>query len=383
MHDDGELVLLVDGQRLSGWQEIRVSRGIERIPSDFDISLTERFPGEMEAAIIRAGTPCQVMIGGDLVVTGYIDRYAPEISPTAHSIRVVGRGKCQDLVDCSAYLRGVNNQVMQATTRELAEKLAALFGISVTARDGDGAVVPQFNVILTETSWDIIERAARHSAMLAYEGADGNLILSRAGTDRMASGFQQGGNVERAQATFSVDQRFSLYEVVWQPLEVLGDVSRAAGAGDAANIRAQVADITVGADKPGTGRRFRPKVLVSDQDQFGQDIAERRALWERNRRNGRGRQVFVVVDSWRDAAGRLWEPNARAPVDLPALKVSDVEWVIADVTYLRGENGTRAELLLMPAEAFDPEPIVLQPFDAQVLNSLTPAAPANPTGAPP
>jgi prophage tail gpP-like protein len=382
MQDDGDLVLLVDGQRLSGWQEIRVSRGIERIPSDFDISLTERYPGEMEAAILRAGSPCQVLIGDDLVVTGYIDRYSPEIGPRAHSIRVVGRGKCQDLVDCSAYLRGVNNQVLQATTRELASRLAALFGITVTARDGDGLVVPQFNVILTETSWDIIERAARHSALLAYEGADGNLILSRAGTDRMASGFVQGGNVERAQATFSVDQRFSLYEVVWQPLEVLGDVSRAAGAGDAANIRAQVADITVGADKPGTGRRFRPKVLVSDQDQFGQDIAERRALWERNRRNGRGRQAFVVVDSWRDAAGRLWEPNARAPVEIPAIKVADVEWVIADVTYLRGENGTRAELLLMPAEAFDPEPIVLQSFDAQVLNSMTPAAP-NPTGTPP
>ncbi|MFZ6765018.1 phage baseplate assembly protein [Pseudoroseomonas sp. WGS1072] len=68
-------MLLVDGQRLSGWQEIRVSRGIERILSDFDISLTERYPDEMDAAILRAGTLCQVLIGGDVVVTGYIDRY--------------------------------------------------------------------------------------------------------------------------------------------------------------------------------------------------------------------------------------------------------------------------------------------------------------------
>jgi prophage tail gpP-like protein len=378
MPDDGALVLVVDGQRLSGWQEIRVSRGIERIPSEFDILMTERYPGELEAAVLRAGSPCQVLIGGDLVVTGFIDRYSPEIAPNTHSIRVVGRGKCQDLVDCSAYLRGVNNQVMQASTLALVTQLCALFGITVTARDGEGLVVPQFNVILTETCWDIIERVTKHSAMLAYEGADGNLILSRAGTDRMASGFVQGQNVERGNANSGFDQRYSLYEVVWMATEVLSDISRASGSGDTANIRVQVADITVGADTPGTGRRFRPKVMVSDQMQFGQDIAEQRARWERNRRNGRARQVFVVTDSWRDAAGRLWEPNAKAPLDLPALKVSDVEWVISDVTYLRGENGTRAELVLMPTEAFEPEPIVLQPFDAQVMNSLAPVAPASP-----
>jgi prophage tail gpP-like protein len=370
MPDDGELTLVSEGQRLSGWQEIRVSRGIERCPSDFDIQFTARFPGEAEAAEIRAGAPCQVLIGGDVVVTGYIDRYAPEISPSSHVIRAVGRGKCQDLVDCSAYLRGAHNQVLQSSTRALVAQLCGLFDIAVTARDGDGLAVPQFNVILTETCWDIIERAARHSAMLAYEGADGNLVLSRAGTDRMASGLALPGNVERAQATFSVDQRYSLYEVIWSPTDLLVDISHAAGGAETVNTRVQVADVTVGADKPGTGRRFRPKVLVSDQMQFGQDIAEQRALWERNRRNGRGRMLVVTVDSWRDAAGRLWEPNARVPLDLPQLKISDVEWVIADVTYLRGAEGTRAELVLMPAEAFEPEPIVLQPFDAQVLADM-------------
>jgi prophage tail gpP-like protein len=80
--------------------------------------------------------------------------------------------------------------------------------------------------------------------------------------------------------------------------------------------------------------------------------------------------LVATVDSWRDAAGRLWEPNARVPLDLPKLKISDVEWVISDVTYLRGAEGTRAELMLMPAEAFEPEPVVLQPFDAQVLADM-------------
>lgn len=370
MPDDGDLTLLVDGQRLSGWQSVRVSRGIERCPSDFDIRLTERFPGEAESVVTRAGAPCQVLIGGDVVVTGYIDRYSPQITPASHSLRVQGRGKCQDLVDCSAYLRGVSNQVLRTSARALIEQLCALYGITVTARDGDGAQVPQFNVILTEKAWDIIARVANYSALLAYEGADGNLILARAGTDRMASGFRQGVNVETAAATFGMDQRYSLYEVVWQSVEVLGDIARAAGSDASWNSRASIADITVGADRPGTERRFRPLVLISDQEQFGQDIAEQRARWERNRRNGRARAVTVTADSWRDAAGRLWEPNCLAPVQIPAVKVADADWIIAEVTYSRGADGTHAELVLMPPEALEPEPVVLQSFDQQVFNDL-------------
>lgn len=370
MPDDGELTLLADGRRLSGWQTIRVGRGIERCPSDFDIKLTERFPGELDDVTVRPGSACQVRLGEDVVVTGYVDRYCPGIDRASHSLRILGRGKCQDLVDCSAWLRGAQNQMLMTSARALAEQLCALHGITVTARDGDGLTVPQFNVILTESPWDIIDRVARHSALLAYEGADGNLVLSRAGTDRMASGFRQGVNVEAASASFGMDGRFSLYEVVWQSVDILSDVARAAGSDASWNQRASVADVTVGADRPGTGRRFRPKVLVSDQEQFGQDIAAQRALWERNRRNGRACAVSITADSWRDAAGRLWEPNALAPVHLPHLEIRDAEWLIAEVTYSRDSEGTHAELLLMPPEAFEPELIVLQPFDAQVVRAL-------------
>ncbi|MFC4168447.1 phage baseplate assembly protein [Teichococcus aestuarii] len=74
MPHDGELTLLVEGRRLSGWQEIRVSRGIKRCPSDFDITLTERFPGELDGVTACPGSACQVLLGQDVVVTGFIGR---------------------------------------------------------------------------------------------------------------------------------------------------------------------------------------------------------------------------------------------------------------------------------------------------------------------
>ena len=92
--------------------------------------MTERFPGEADGVVVKPGDPCTVKIGDDLVITGYIDRYHPSITPTGHTVTITGRGKCQDLVDCAA--EWPNCQIIAASAFEIAPKLAAPYGITVT-----------------------------------------------------------------------------------------------------------------------------------------------------------------------------------------------------------------------------------------------------------
>jgi prophage tail gpP-like protein len=54
------------------------------------------------------------------------------------------------------------------------------------------------------------------------------------------------------------------------------------------------------------------------------------------------------------------------PLNLPDEKVVGKTWVIGDVTYRKGDDGTYADLTIMPPTAFYPEPILLQPFQADV-----------------
>lgn len=364
--DDGELVLLVDGMKFSGWEEVRLTRGVERMPSDFDLKVTESFPGELTQVVAKPFSECAVEIGGDRVLTGYVDRYEPSISARSHSVRISGRGKCQDLVDCSAYLRKLGNQLNRTTLKALATELCSLFGIKVFAPDGDGPQIPQFNINLTESCWDVIERVARFSGLLAYEDAHGDLLLRAVGTEAMASGMQEGRNVEDAVATFSADGRYSFYETVLIAVDILADTGQALGSQDY-NYRARAEDEGV--------PRFRPKVFVSEQAQYGDNFAQKRVNWECNRRWGRSQAAKVTVDSWRDAKGRLWEPNTCAAIDLPTARLPKREWVISEVSFSRGARGTRADLVLMPAEAFLPEPVVLQPFDWQVAQALAETLP--------
>lgn len=366
--DDGEVTITAGGNVVSGWQGIRITRGVERMPSDFVFTVTERYPGQPDA-VLQPLDPCVVRIGGDTVVTGYVDRYGASISPGEHTIRITGRGKCQDLVDCSAVIKAM--QLTAGSMLVVAQALAAPFGITVSSNHtiglgGPDGTVPQFSVNLGETPFELIDRVARWAGVLAYEDTAGNLVLNDAGTLRHASGFVQGVNIEAASVTFSADERFSVYSAHIMSAQQFSQIDGTDG-----NTVGTVADPSVGVATPTPGKRFRPRVIISEQFQLGEPIALKRAIWEMNRRNGRARAVTVTCDRWRDSAGKLWEPNYLVPLHIPALKIENQEWLIGEVTYRRGADGTHADLTLMPPGAYSVEPEVLAPTLNQITQAMS------------
>lgn len=349
MADD--LSLVIGGRKISGWDSARVSRGIERCPSDFEISMTELYPGSADKLVLQPGDECTVLLGSDPVITGYVDIFAPGIDQANHIIRVAGRSKSEDLVDCAAEWPG--GQIAGASALEIAKKLAQPYGITIKAEVDTGAPIPQFNLTIGESAYAIIERVARYRGLLIYDLPDGSVTLAQAGNDKMGSGCVQGKNVQRAGAVYSSDQRFSQYDVFLQSMDVLGDL------GEGGNLLATVND-------PGM-KRHRQRDIIAEAGGGGLDVAKQRGLWECARRAGRSYAISVMVDSWRDTAGKLWTPNAAIPLELPALKLpSGTTWLIGEVTFNKTAEGTSAEMLIMPRDAFLPEPILIQPFPADV-----------------
>ncbi|PXW23413.1 phage baseplate assembly protein [Paraburkholderia caballeronis] len=346
--EDGDLYLSIGGQLITGWTDMRVTRGIERCPSDFDLGLTERFPGSANEVVVSPGDECQIQIGTDLVLTGYVDRYVPSYGPAEHAIRVSGRGKCQDLVDCSAVWP--NGQISGTSAVDVATKLAAHYGITVNCDVQDLVKIPQFNVFIGETPFEIIERISRYSALLVYDQPDGNLRLARAeGQVKAASGIEEGLNVQTASIEYSAQDRFSEYVCFAQSVLSYTD------AGIGPNAIARATDPVV--------KRTRERYIVAEFVQGFMDLVQRRATWEMQRRAGRSSGVVnVTVDSWRDSAGTLWTPNTLVDVSLPHLKLEQETWLIGEVIYRRTlEGGTTAELTVMDPRAYQPEPIALMP----------------------
>ena len=357
----GNLTLLANGQVMSGWQTIRVTRGMENVPSDFDIVLTDRYPTASNQMEIEAGMSCQVMIGGDLVLTGFIDVVILSVNAQQHQIRIIGRSKVEDLVDSSITsdeMQGYGIKV--ASLPELAAKLCtqAPYKIPVKNLSKRDLSLPvalgnQVQAVLTESPWNIMERISRGLGVLMYDDTDGAVIIADVGNSTMASGFQEGVNVQQVTLQTSMHDRFSVYIPSLLNFNLVDDKG------------AQSSQTYPGATDPGVGR-YRPKVIVSETFQIGEgSFATTRAQWEASRRMGRSHVINIVCDSWRDTDGVLWQPNAFAPIDLPSVKVTDGpdQWIIASVTFARDiSSGTTANLILMPKAAFQPEPIILAPI---------------------
>jgi len=352
MTDD--VILTVGGTSISGWQTVRITRGIERMPSDFDIALTERFP-DVDEVTINVGDACMLTIGPDVVITGYVDRVARALDAHQHPLSISGRGMCEDLVDCSAQVSSFMFQNM--STAAIAAALVQPFGIAVVAQS-QGIVHPQVCLNVGETPFVVIDRLCKLANLLCYENEDGNLVLATVSTDAASSGFEVGRNVERIAYVQDGSQRFSLYRVYPISTALFTD------AGQLPQAEFEVSDPMI--------TRFRPKAFIAQSGDPGAAVSNAHAQWECNRRIGRGNVVAITTDSWRDDSGALYAPNTRTNLDAPDVKVQPGQaWLISEVTLRRGLDGTHADLTLMPPQAFAPEPILYLPVAADVAAGLS------------
>jgi prophage tail gpP-like protein len=379
-----DVSIIVGTNQIAGWQSVEIVRSAEAFPNHFTLTMTEQYSNDPSKILVNPGARCQVKIGSDVVVTGFIDRYTASIGPNSHDVTVTGRGLCEDLVDCSADIRSPGSPVVGGSTNgllnilELAQKLCKPWGI--TARLGAGAAgdaglpIRVFQVALGEPPYEIIERVARYAGYLVYEDELGALVLDRVGTAQMDSGFVQGEHVEHASVTLAVDQRFTTIDIVFSPIDQLYEGIGPDGA-PVTNQRAYAAD-----PKLAAMGRFRPLIEVSQQTDGTYDFAQRLANWEIARLRGRSQAVHVVCDKWRDEKNRLWTPNMLAPVHLPALKLVNATWVIGTVQFRKDTSGTHAAVTLMPPEAFSVQPSPLNVWDYE-LNAPAPKSqsPAPPT----
>lgn len=62
--------LKIDGAFYGGWKRVRVTRSIEQMAGTFELEVTERWPGMRDASPIKPGQACQLLLDGEVVVTG-------------------------------------------------------------------------------------------------------------------------------------------------------------------------------------------------------------------------------------------------------------------------------------------------------------------------
>lgn len=334
MADQEVARLVVGGLAYQGWMAVRVQRGMAQCAGGFELKVSELWPGQDYSRKIEPGADCQVLLGDEPAITGYVDRVDLQVEAQAHEVEVSGRDKTADLVDCSAMRKP--GQWRGQKIERIAADLAQPFGVAVRAEVDTGAALPSFALQEGETAFEALERAARLRGLLLVSDGLGTLVITRAGRRKVPTKLVLGANLLRGRATLDLRDRFSEYH--------------AKGQAPGSDLRsgAQVAQLRALARDPAVPR-FRPFLLTCDTPDLGAGL-RRRAEWECSVRAARSLRVQALVQGWRHADG-LWEPNTLVPVVAEPLRL-DAELLIEAVEYRQDGSGTVCLLQLTGPDAY-------------------------------
>ena len=329
-----DLVLIINGQQYSGWKSISLVKSMEAVADTFELGITDIHDDTFKP--IKAGSPCEIRFDDELLLTGYIDDTNPTYDGGARGVTVAGRSKTGDLVDCSLPItEKEKNEFKNKTFMEVAQILVKPFGIEVTTDidSFDNSIrVQRYEAGQTVYEY-LVEQARLHAVRLVCD-EDGDLRITRAGKERIATPLVLGENILSAEGSFSMRDRFSHYHTIGQQQgweENNGEAS--------AHISGLSEDVAM---------RYRPTVLDVD-NVTGKEKIQRYAEWQRNVSYGRSRAVHYTVNGWAHEDD-LWRTNRLVKVIDGYMGIIEQWLMIRDINFALDEKGQRSTLTLVPPE---------------------------------
>lgn len=337
------VILRVNGQEWGGWTSVRIAAGIERIARDFTVEITRSWPGDTDQANrsnrIKNGDLVEVLIGTDKVLTGYVEATPVRYDARSISVGISGRSKTADLIDCSA----TPSQYAGRSLAQVAAELAKPFSITVVDAGGASGALQGIQADQGETVMDVLNKMLGLQQALAYDNAQGNLVIGGIGSQQAHTALVLGENILSCDTEKSIRDRFSDYQVSGQRKGNDDDFGEATTTA----IRSKTID--------GGLKRYRP-MIIRQTGNATTATCSARAEFEMRQRAARTDEVTYTVQGWRQGDGSLWLPNLQVMVFDPILGFNNRQMVIAEVTYQQDENGTVTEIRIGPPDAYLPEP---------------------------
>lgn len=280
----------------------------------------------------REDTPCVVMVGRDLWLTGYVRdvNWEHDRDSRRYSVSVVSR--TVDATETS--IDHPTGSAVKVTLEEIAKTFdSAGVGVHVMFETAKKAV-HQINP--GDTLFRMLETEARAHGALIYDTPQGKLKIIDKPEGRHAGALILGRNIIRASGTLS--GRFN-----YDKVKVRGQSSFGRGGGA---LRPE-------AEAKGTADRKRT-LIIYHEGEATSDRVMKRAAWESKRAAGKGNTARCTVSGCRDEKGLIYASNHLIPVqdDWGGLRQ---DMIIASLSIEQDGDGTLTELTLKDPRALGGE----------------------------
>ena len=326
-----ELVTVsVDGQEFTAWDSVAVTAGRSTAARSFTLQCAAELGTQALAWTFAPGKLVEIRSNGDLLCTGYTDKFIPRLDAKSAGVSISGRSKSADLVDCAAL--DETGFFEQMTPAEILQRLDR-FGVGISSEIDLDKIDYQLNP--GETVFSVADTLLRSQSATLSGQADGSAKIVGPPTKTMAGELIEGRDFTVGQATHDWSKRYSVYRLRGQRPGGVED--------DDLEIEVIARDSKV--------PRFRPKVgVIAEDTTLGR--AKKRARQERDRSAGAGLTAGFTVQGFRDAAGVLWEPGALVWTESPFLLLRQ-NMMIESVAWRQGprKTGSTAALSMIDPRA--------------------------------
>ncbi|MCX2542227.1 phage baseplate assembly protein [Pseudomonas sp. COW5] len=337
---DNRVTLTVDSMEYGGWKSVEITADLERQFRTFKLDITWQWPGQTVDQRIKAGDPCEVRIGQDLVLTGYVFKAPISYDGRQISLSIEGSSKTQDLVDCAA--RNIPGQWQDQSLLNIVQALAGEYSQFVVNEIPETARLSKHTIVPGETVFQSIDRLLSLYRVFSTDDAEGRLVLAKPGSaGRASDALELGKNILSANAPMDFSQVFSEYRVIGQQK---GNDKKSGAA--ASEVESTAADLSF---------KRRRTTIINEGSQLTFELAQQRAQWESATRMGRALTTTYQVQGWRQSNGDLWRHNTLVRVKDPVLGF-DEDMLISKVTYSLSAQGSVTTLQVAPPHTFDANP---------------------------
>jgi prophage tail gpP-like protein len=326
-----DVELLIGGKVHRDWSSYEIDSDVLTPADGWAVSLGLN-EGKIPPDVVE-GAPVKVLVGGELVLTGYVDDIDHSVSKTSHTFSMSGRDLAADLVDCSAPIFTAKLVSLQ----QVASKITSLFRIKAPLIDADlTRVREKISIEPGDTAWDALARAAEANGLWPWFEPDGTLVVG--GPD------------------------YSTPVVATLILRRDGDGNNVLSLAKHNSMNGRYSKVTVYGQTPGTDTeqgkpnqhgawsddgviRHRPKIVVDhecDSPAVCRDRAHK--IISDSRLNGL--TLSAVVQGHRIAEGQLWKPMQRIHVISEPHEIDGVFFLMTRKFTRNRHDGTRTALTL-------------------------------------
>lgn len=328
--DKNAVQIFINGKHFTQWHKISISRSLDSFST---IALSAPFdPEDLEfKAAFRPFKydPIKIRIGGRLIFTGVIVEITPQLSDS-NTVEVKAYSKPGVLNDCTAPASAAPLEFGDMNLEQIARQICAPFGIAVNFLfDAGGAFDPPVALEPGDKVLSFLSKLAKQKGLIISDNNNGGLIFHKSQENLLpvATLIQGQPPLVNVTPSFKAQEYYSEITGIEETFEYL----------DAEPYTEP---------NPKLKGVVRPLTFKITDSNAG-DI-EQAVKGKIGRMFGNIAKYNVVLSTWRDENGDLWEPNNAITLLAPrAMVYNAYNFIIRAVRFERTENKEVALLELV------------------------------------